>query len=169
MQKECQSLLDEKEQVEGLLAQSKGKAATIRKDLNAARTRCDDLASESNKKEEENKKIVEKFAVVTKEANESAMKAAASSSGKSDRGAASAFTMDQMTTQVKYLSCRINCPVCNVREKNCILLRCRHMFCQQCVDVNIKVCISHVNDVDAVWPLAMTYGLPYLMLLLLPF
>ena len=82
--------------------------------------------------------MMESLAVVKKEAHETAMKAVASA-GKSGNSGVSAYTMDQMTTQVKYLSNRINCPVCNVREKKTILLRCRHMFCQQCVDVNIKV------------------------------
>mmetsp|Transcript_6260 Transcript_6260/g.10867 ORF Transcript_6260/g.10867 Transcript_6260/m.10867 type:complete len:1006 (+) Transcript_6260:325-3342(+) len=136
LRKESQSLRSEKEHIEGLLAQSKEKAASITKDLDAARTRCDDLVSESNKKEKEKKVMMEELAVAKKEAKESAMKAA-SATGNSDTSS-SAFTMEQMTTQVKYLSGRINCPVCNVREKNCILLRCRHMFCQSCVDVNIK-------------------------------
>ena len=131
LKQECQTLRIEKEQVEGLLAQSKGKAA------NAARTRCDDLVSESNIKEDERKQMRESLAVVMKEA-ELAMKASASSAGRSD-GPASAFTMEQMNAQVKYLSNKIHCPVCNVRDKNCILLRCRHMFCHQCVDVNVKV------------------------------
>lgn len=137
MQKELQSLRNEKAQVEGLLAQSKEKAASITKDLDAARTRCEDLVSESHTKEEEKRQMMESLSVVKKEATETAMKAAMAA-GNGD-GAASAFTMEQMTTQVKYLSGRINCPVCNVREKKCILLRCRHMFCQNCVDVNIKV------------------------------
>lgn len=137
LQKDCQSLRNENEQVEGLLAQSKGKAASITKDRDAARMRCDDLVLESTKKEGEKKQMMESLAVVKKEATESAMRAA-SATGNSDSGT-SAFTMKQMTTQVKYLSGRINCPVCNVREKKCILLRCRHMFCQNCVDVNIKV------------------------------
>ena len=140
LRNDCEALRKEKEHVEGLLAQSKEQAASITKDLDAARAQCDDLVSESSKKEEEKKQMMESVAVWRKEANESAMKAAAA--GKSGGGgddAASAFTMDQMKTQVKYLSTRINCPVCNVREKKCILLRCRHMFCQQCVDINVKV------------------------------
>ncbi|KAL7437504.1 hypothetical protein ACHAXH_003212 [Discostella pseudostelligera] len=137
LQQECQVLRKEREQIEVLLAQSKEKVASIEKDLGAARTRCDDLVSESNRKDEEKKQMMESLAVVKKEAMESAMKAAASITGRSD-SAVPAFTTEQLTTQVKYLSGRIHCPVCNVREKNCILLRCRHMFCQQCVDVNIK-------------------------------
>lgn len=137
LKQECQSIRMEKEHVESLLAQSKGLAATITKDLDAARTRCDEMVSESNIKEDERKQMMESVAVVKKEA-ELAMKAAASSTGRSD-GVASAFTMEQMNAQVKYLSNKIHCPVCNVRDKNCILLRCRHMFCHQCVDVNVKV------------------------------
>lgn len=137
MQAECHSLGNEKDRAASLLAQSDAKTSLIAKDLDTARSRCDELVSESNKKEEEKKQMVESLAVVKKEATESAMKAVAASGV--TNGAASAFTMDQMTTQVKYLSGRINCAVCNVREKKCILLRCRHMFCQQCVDVSIKV------------------------------
>lgn len=85
--------------------------------------------------------MVESLAVVKKEATETAMKAVASA-GKSGNSGVSAYTMDQMTEQVKYYKGRINCPVCNVREKNTILLRCKHMFCQHCVDINIKVSVS---------------------------
>lgn len=160
LQNESLSLRKEKEQVEAIMAHSKEKAASITKDLDAARTRCDDLVTESNKKEEEKKHMMESLAVVKKEATESAMKAVvATGTGRSDN-TSSAFTMDQMETQVKYLSGRINCPVCNVREKKCILLRCRHMFCQQCVDVNIKnrsrkcpacACRFDMKDVAEVW------------------
>ena len=48
------------------------------------------------------------------------------------------FTAEQLHTQVKHLKSRVHCPVCNVRDKKCILLRCRHMFCKNCVDENIK-------------------------------
>ena len=139
LRNDCEALRKEKEHVEGLLAQSKEQAASITKDLDAARARCDDLVSESSKKEQEKKHMMEKLGIARKEASESAMMAAAAGKSSGGDDAASAFTMDQMKTQVKYLSSRINCPVCNVREKKCILLRCRHMFCQQCVDINVKV------------------------------
>eukprot|EP00585_Thalassiosira_rotula_P001820 CAMPEP_0196136302 /NCGR_PEP_ID=MMETSP0910-20130528/4652_1 /TAXON_ID=49265 /ORGANISM="Thalassiosira rotula, Strain GSO102" /LENGTH=1010 /DNA_ID=CAMNT_0041396567 /DNA_START=337 /DNA_END=3366 /DNA_ORIENTATION=- len=162
LREECISLRNDKELIDGLLAQSKEKAASITNDLDAARTRCDDLVSESNKKEEDSKKMMERLAVVQKEAKQSAIKAASATgtaTGNTD-SSASSFTMEQMTTQVKYLSGRINCPVCNVREKKCILLRCRHMFCQNCVDVNIKnrsrkcpACATRfdMKDVAEIW------------------
>ena len=48
------------------------------------------------------------------------------------------FTAEQLHTQVKHLQSRVMCPVCNARDKKCILLRCRHMFCKNCVDETIK-------------------------------
>ncbi len=154
LKQECQSLRAEKDQFESFLAQSKREAAAIAKDLDAARTRCDDLVSESNSKDDEKKQMRESLAVVKKEA-EQAMKASASSLARSD-GVASAFTMEQMNAQVKYLSNKVHCPVCNVRDKNCILLRCRHMFCHQCVDVNVKVSLHVIelpplNQQNRIW------------------
>ena len=136
LQGECSSLRQETEQAKGLLSQSNEKVAAVTKDLDAARSRCNDLVAESTKKEEEKKQMMESLAVVKKEAVEAAKKAVVSSC--STTGVQSAFTVEQLTTQVKYLSDRMNCPVCNTREKKCILLRCRHMFCQKCVDENIK-------------------------------
>jgi E3 ubiquitin-protein ligase BRE1 len=143
LQEECSTLRQETENAKGLLSQSCEKVAAVTKDLDAARSRCNELVAESTKKEEEKKQMMESLAVVKKEAVEAAKKAVASST--SSTGVRSEFTMEQLTTQVKYLSDRMNCPVCNTREKKCILLRCRHMFCQKCVDENIKVCSPHLK------------------------
>ena len=149
LRNECQSLRAEKQQVDDLLSQTKQKVNFISKDLNVARERCDELVSESNKKEEEKKHMMESLAVVKKEAMESAKKAVSATAGiTSQSGVKSEFTMDQMTSQVKYLSDRINCPVCNCREKKCILLRCKHMFCRNCIDENIKVSVLYHIMVD---------------------
>ncbi len=139
LNKECELLREDKQKADVLLTQCKEEMKSISKDLEVARERCDELVTESNKKEEEKKHMMESLAVAKKEAMESAKKAALNPSSSSHGSVKSEFTMEQMTTQVKYLSDRINCPVCNTREKKCILLRCRHMFCRQCVDENIKV------------------------------
>lgn len=112
------------------------------KDLDAARSRCNDLVAESTKKEEEKKQMIESLAVMKKETVQAAKKSVTASSSSS--GVGSEFSVEQLTTQVKYLSDRMTCPVCNTREKKCILLRCRHMFCQNCVDENVKVRFSVV-------------------------
>ena len=148
LQEECSALRQETEQAKGLLSKSEEKVSAVAKDLDAARSRCNDLVAESTKKEEEKKQMIESLAVVKKEAAEAAKKAFATSSSAST-GVRSEFTMEQLTTQVKYLSDRINCPVCNTREKKCILLRCRHMFCQKCVDENVKV--SHSCNTSSLY------------------
>ena len=139
VQGECQQLRSEKDTMQCDLAKSKEALASISADLDVARKRCDDLVAEGNAKEQGRKSMMESLAVLKKEASESAKLTLAS--GCTDHthgGGDGSFTMEQMQTQVKYLSSRVTCPVCNVREKKVILLRCRHMFCQQCVDVNIK-------------------------------
>mmetsp|Transcript_35598 Transcript_35598/g.81380 ORF Transcript_35598/g.81380 Transcript_35598/m.81380 type:complete len:973 (-) Transcript_35598:68-2986(-) len=136
-QGECQQIRAEKDAMQCELAKAKEALTSVSEDLAVARKRCDDLVSEGNAKEQGRKSMMESLAVLRKEASESAKLASASGCTEHGGGDGS-FTMEQMQTQVKYLSSRVTCPVCNVREKNVILLRCRHMFCQQCVDVNIK-------------------------------
>jgi E3 ubiquitin-protein ligase BRE1 len=138
LKEECLSIRKEKEQVECLLAQSKENINSITKDLDTARARCDELVSESNVKEDERKRVYESLAVVKRESEVAIMKAAASSNGISSGNIGGGTASEGLNAQVKYLSNKVHCPVCNVRDKNCILLRCRHMFCHQCVDVTVK-------------------------------
>lgn len=138
LKEECETLRKEKEQMDGLILQSKESTAAVAKDRDAARARCDELVSENRKKEDEKMQMMESLAVAKKEATEAAMKVASIAGSTGGGDAASSFTIEQLKGQVTYLDRKINCPVCNTREKKCILLRCRHMFCQQCVDVNIK-------------------------------
>lgn len=134
------SLMADKDLMEGRLAQSKAQMVSAAKDLKVARERCDELSSEITSGEDEKKRLVESVAVAKREATEAAKKSsvAASSSRQSQPGVNSEFTAEQLSTQVSVLKGRLACPVCNDRDKQCILLRCRHMFCRQCVDKNIK-------------------------------
>ena len=103
------------------------------------------LVTISKTYEKEKKKLEESLAIAKKEALESAKKAAAAEASAanslSSRGSDGdgMFTAEQLTTQVNHLKGRLACPVCNTRDKQVILVRCRHMFCRQCVDKNIKV------------------------------
>ena len=131
------SLIEEKEQVEAKLAQSRSKLAGLLKEVDGARARCEELASESTQLQQEKQSLLESLAVAQKEveeANKRTERLAKASGGAIVEG----FTAEQLHTQVKHLQSRVNCPVCNVRDKKCILLRCRHMFCKNCVDENIK-------------------------------
>jgi len=61
-----------------------------------------------------------------------------SSSSSTAAASSSNFSVNQLNTQINVLKGRLACPVCNYRDKACILARCRHMFCRQCIDENIK-------------------------------
>ena len=73
---------------------------------------------------------------------------------------ASSFTVDQLNTQISVLKSRLACPVCHFRDKECIIMRCRHMHCKQCVEERIsnrsRKCPTCNNkfsdkDVEDVW------------------
>jgi E3 ubiquitin-protein ligase BRE1 len=136
-EQKCDALAREKELAEGRLSQEKAKISGLISDAQKAKERCDELASESTKLQEEKQRMVETLAVAQREASDAAslsQKLAQSTGG----GIVGGFTADQLSTQVSVLKSRLACPVCNARDKKCILLRCRHMFCKQCVDENIK-------------------------------
>ncbi len=136
-EEKCRSLAQEKEQIEVKMTQSRSRTADLLKEAEIAKGRCDELACGSTKLQEEKQKLMESVAIAQKEAEEAhklTERLAKSSGGAIAQG----FTADQLHTQVKHLQSRVNCPVCNVRDKKCILLRCRHMFCKNCVEENIK-------------------------------
>lgn len=137
LEKKSSVLATEKELAEGKLLQEKARMAGLIRDADNAKKRCEELATQSTKSEEEKQKVIESLAVAKREASEAtslSQKLANSKGG----GLVAGFTAEQLSTQVSHLKNRLACPVCNVRDKKCILLRCRHMFCKQCVDENVK-------------------------------
>lgn len=133
----CTDLAHEKALAEGKLTQEKARMSKLIGDAQKAKERCDELTSESTKLQEEKQKMMESLAVAQREATDAAkftQQLAESQGG----GMVAGFTAEQLSTQVKVLKSRLACPVCNARDKKCILLRCRHMFCKQCVDENVK-------------------------------
>jgi E3 ubiquitin-protein ligase BRE1 len=139
-EQKCEELAKEKEIADGKLSQQKAQMAGLLKDFKKAKDRCDELASESTSHQEEKQKMMEALAIAQREAVEAAQlsERLAQQSGSGGGGLPSRFTAEQLSTQVSVLKQRLVCPVCNHRDKKCILLRCRHMFCRPCVDENIK-------------------------------
>jgi E3 ubiquitin-protein ligase BRE1 len=119
-----------------------GKIAALNSEITNTVKRSDELVAESEKKQEEIRKLVDSVAKTQRQANESKAKldeAVKQSSGSSTVGAeesaaASSFTVDQLSTQVSVLKSRLACPVCHYRDKECIIMRCRHMHCRECVE-----------------------------------
>jgi E3 ubiquitin-protein ligase BRE1 len=111
-------------------------------DLAAMRQHCDELITRNSFNENEIIKLKETTAIARKEAADAASRVqdmsnlvASFRKNPSDTGA---YSSDVLLTQVNHLKGRLSCPVCNARDKQVILLRCRHMFCRQCVDTSIK-------------------------------
>ena len=137
LEKKCSTFATEKEVAEGKLSQEKARMSGLVKDSHKAKKRCEELVTQATKAEEEKQKIIESLAIAKREASEATClhrKLAGSKGG----GLVGGFTAEQLSTQVTHLKNRLTCPVCNVRDKKCILLRCRHMFCKQCVDESVK-------------------------------
>jgi E3 ubiquitin-protein ligase BRE1 len=133
----CRALAAEKDLIEIKMTQNRSRMASLLKEVEGAKSRCEELASESTKLQEEKQRMTELLAIAHNDAEEARNQTEQLS--KASGGAIVAgFTAEQLHTQVKHLQSRVNCPVCNARDKKCILLRCRHMFCRNCVDETIK-------------------------------
>ena len=144
--------------------ESEAKISSLNSQLSKATQRSDDLVSELEREQRERRKIqdsldvaVRKAGDATEKLNEIAKREAAGGGG---GGGGSSFTVDQLNTQVQVLKNRLACPVCHYRDKDCIIMRCRHMFCKHCVDENIqnrsRKCPScglkfSERDVEDVW------------------
>lgn len=138
--KSMETLQDQKRQVENALDKSKTQLEASYRDLESIRCRCDELATKVANHEQKQKDLYEALATAKNDAKLSGEKATklkanvSTSKGKSK----SEFTVEQLETHLSVLKGRLTCAVCNIRDKQVILSRCRHMFCRQCVDKNVK-------------------------------
>lgn len=111
-------------------------------DLADMRQHCDELITRNRLNENEIIKLKESAAVARKQASDAVSRAEDMTnlvaSYRKNSSDTSVYTPDVLLTQVNHLKGRLSCPVCNARDKQVILLRCRHMFCRQCVDISIK-------------------------------
>ena len=137
LEQKCSGFVDEKDAAETRLSQEKGRMVTLINDAQKAKKRCEELVTEATKVQEDSQNALESLAIAKREATEAtklSQRLAESKGG----GLSGGFTAEQLGTQVAHLKHRLTCPVCNVRDKKCILLRCRHMFCKHCVEENVK-------------------------------
>lgn len=130
----------EKEITDGALAQTKAEMSSLETSVSAIKERSEELTAESARLQEEKRKLMESLAVAQREAAEAAKKVMHMKANGGGGGGDSEVNTEDLQAYLKTLKSRLACPVCNHRDKECILLRCRHMFCKPCVDENIKVC-----------------------------
>ena len=143
--KDCEgqnlSLKNELESTVSEWSEADAKISSLNAQLSKSTQRSDELASDLEREQKEKRKLqdsldvaVQKAADATNQLNE-----IAKHEGSTGGGGASSFTVDQLNTQVQVLKGRLACPVCHYRDKDCIIMRCRHMFCRHCVEENIQV------------------------------
>ncbi len=145
------------------LSEGSGKVSALQSKFENSVKRCNELVSELEAKDEEIRKLLDSLHQTEREAHstkENLNKIMQSSAGGDVRVGASSFTVDQLNTQISVLKDRLACPVCHYRDKECIIMRCRHMHCKQCVDERIsnrsRKCPTCNNkfsekDVEDVW------------------
>ena len=153
-------LLNQNNQMKTELSVSKSNFDKREKDLQSLTDRCNELVSSSTMKEKEIKNLSEELIVAKKDAVDAIQKASAATASSSTNKFESEFTAEELTIQVNQLKGRLACPVCNTRDKKVIITRCRHMFCRQCVALNLesrnRKCPScgirfDKKDVEDVW------------------
>jgi DNA repair exonuclease SbcCD ATPase subunit len=140
---------------------SSAKISRLETDLKKQLERCNELTAECSDKKAELHSLVDSLDRAQRDA--SAMKDKLESLTKQQMekgGVVSSFSVEQLNTQIQVLKNRLACPVCHYRDKECIIMRCRHMHCKQCVDERISnrsrkcpTCNNKFaeNDVEDVW------------------
>ena len=136
-------LIQRHQEMEFEVAQRDAEIISIKKDLEASGSRCDELMSESNAVLKAKASALEELHVTKKKYFEAKKSVARGTENTDDQSGEVQFTAKQLSTQLDVYKGRLACPVCNNRDKSCILLRCRHMFCRQCVDTSIKVSLCN--------------------------
>lgn len=146
-------------------SEADAKISILNSQLTKSTKRSDELVLELEKEQKERRKVQDSLDIAVRKAGDAAdklnqMAKHTGGGGGGGGGTASAFTVDQLNTQVSVLKGRLACPVCHYRDKDCIIMRCRHMFCKHCVEENInnrsRKCPScglkfSEKDVDDVW------------------
>lgn len=144
------------------LSEGSGEITLLRTKLSNSMKRCDELVAENEAKAAEIRGLVDSLDRAEREAGQAKEKLgqATTTSGVGVSSGKSAFTVDQLNTQISVLKSRLACPVCHYRDKECIIMRCRHMHCKQCVEERItnrsRKCPTCNNkfsekDVEDVW------------------
>ena len=121
-------------------ADASGKMSTLNNELANALERCNEFVVKNEEQSGEIRKLLDALDKAERTAKESREKLAeiAQNSSASTPSSSSGFTADQLKTQIQVLKNRLACPVCHYRDKECIIMRCRHMHCKQCVEERLS-------------------------------
>jgi len=137
-----------------------GKFATLNSEISNCQKRNDDLVAQNDAKESQIRSLEDSLRQSKREASEAREKLDGIMQGTHGNNSSATFSVSQLNTQVSVLKSRLACPVCHHRDKECIIMRCRHMHCKQCVDERVQTrsrkCPTCNNkfsekDVEDIW------------------
>lgn len=161
LEKELESATNELDKKLSEFSEASGKMKSLGSELEKVHSRNRELVQINAEKESEVTRLKDSLSKAEREAMEAASKLDDVAGSASHAGStSSSFTVDQLTTQVAVLKGRLACPVCHYRDKECIIMRCRHMHCKQCVEERIsnrsRKCPTCNNkfsdkDVEDIW------------------
>ncbi|GKY99027.1 hypothetical protein MPSEU_000858400 [Mayamaea pseudoterrestris] len=115
------------------------KLANLNAELANAIMRSDELVDAVEKKNAEIRDLVDLVKKAERKASDNADKQVhvSDSNGGPADSSTSNFSVQQLNTQIGVLKSKLACPVCHYRDKECIILRCRHLHCKHCVEERI--------------------------------
>lgn len=157
-----EALKKELETTVGDWSEADAKISILNSQLTKSTKRSDEVVEDLEREQKSKRKLQDSLDLAMRQAGDATDKLNefAKREGVNTGGPASLFTVEQLNTQVGVLKHRLACPVCQCREKDCIIMRCRHMFCKHCVDENVanrsRKCPScglkfSEKDVEDVW------------------
>jgi E3 ubiquitin-protein ligase BRE1 len=131
--------------------------------LQAMTSRAEDLSRELDKVERERFLLREEVGSLTRKLQKVQVKIEPTQgAGAGGMGLNSATGGGREAAQNETLLKLLNCSVCNVRWKDCVITKCYHLFCQPCIQSNLKVrsrkcpaCGKHFSEND-VKPIFLT-------------
>lgn len=143
-------------------ANREGKLSVLQETFAKCSARNDELVTENAEKSAESRSLVDSLSRMERESKDLQQKVGGMMTGTNGdaTGDGSNFTVNQLNTQISVLKGRLSCPVCHYRDKECIIMRCRHMHCKQCVEERIsnrsRKCPTCNNkfsekDVEDIW------------------
>ncbi len=105
--------------------------ATLRTLANTLQARCDKLAEEASAAKASAHRAQEEAAAAVS-ADEKRR------NNKDSRGLSGGGEMNQLRDELNGLKQLLRCNVCSTRQKDCIITKCWHAFCRECIDTNLR-------------------------------
>ncbi len=105
--------------------------ATLRTLTNTLQSRCDKLAEEASAAKASAHRAQEEAAAASADEQQR-------SNNKDSGGLSGGGEMNRLRDELNGLKQLLRCNVCSTRHKDCIITKCWHAFCRECIDTNLR-------------------------------